>query len=185
MPTAGPPPTTTRSLEPDETLVRRARAGDRHAFSRLVQRYEQSALVAARSILQSWHDARDAVQDAFVSAYTQLHRLWSPHKFGPWFLRIVRRHALWHRRRRTARSRNLAPLATDPPHPTADPTPAFDLPQLLARLPAQEYLVASLRHVNELSVADIARITGRPVGTVTKQLSRAYARMRPWLDAER
>ena len=43
-------------------------------------------MVVAKSILHSWHDARDAVQDAFVAAFVQLKRLWSPHKFGAWFI---------------------------------------------------------------------------------------------------
>lgn len=112
-----------------------------------------------------------------------MNRLWSPHKFGPWFLRIARRQALWHRRRRQTHNRHLAPLLADP---TERPATSADLPDdlsaLIARLPEQECVVISLRHLDDLPVAEIARITGRPVGTVTKQLSRAYARMRPWLD---
>src|SRR3954470_8157911 len=81
-------------VEPDEELVLRSRLGDRQAFARLVERYEQPALVVARSILHSWHDARDAVQDAFVTAFTKLNRLWSPCKFGAWFIGIVRHQAL-------------------------------------------------------------------------------------------
>jgi RNA polymerase sigma-70 factor (ECF subfamily) len=171
-------------VESDEQLVKRARSGDRQAFSRLVERYEPPALVIARSILHSWHDAKDAVQDAFVTAYQQLHRLWSPQKFGSWFLRIVRRHSLWHRRRRVSQSRKLTPMTTDPVQPLTQTT-TLNLHSLLARLPEQECLVASLRHLNELSVSEIAQITGRPLGTVTKQLSRAYARLRPLLQDER
>jgi DNA-directed RNA polymerase specialized sigma24 family protein len=33
-------------------------------------------------------------------------------------------------------------------------------------------------------MAEIAAITSRPIGTVTKQLSRAIARLRSWWDKE-
>ena len=172
-------------LESDEELVRRARRGDRQAFAALVERYEQSALLLAGAVVHSWHDARDIVQDSFVAAYERLNRLWQAHKFGAWFLQIVRRRALWHVRRQKRLSRRLVPLTTEQ---ACDPEPdgaiSDDLSTMIARLPRQECAVVTLRHLNELPVAQIAKITGRPVGTVTKQLSRAYARMRSWLDAE-
>jgi RNA polymerase sigma-70 factor, ECF subfamily len=175
-----------RLAESDEQLVVRTRQGDRAAFAQLVERYERPGLAVARSILRSWHDARDAVQDAFVTAYQRLHRLWSPRKFGAWFLRIVRRQALWHRRRKTARDRRVRPMVAEPSSEAGGRAACRDgVSELIARLPAQECVVVSLRHLQDLPVAEIARVTGRPVGTVTKQLSRAYARMRSWLDAER
>jgi RNA polymerase sigma-70 factor (ECF subfamily) len=45
-------------------------------------------------------------------------------------------------------------------------------------LPERERRLLMLRHFGGYSVAEIAHIVGRPVGTVTKQLSRGYARLR-------
>ena len=42
-------------------------------------------------------------------------------------------------------------------------------------LPERERRLLLLRHFDGHSVAAIAQIVGRPVGTVTKQLSRGYA----------
>jgi RNA polymerase sigma-70 factor (ECF subfamily) len=167
----------------DEELVRRARCGDRRAFSRLVLRYERAALAAAGAILPSWHDARDAAQEAFVCAYERLNQLSAPRKFGSWLIRIARQQALLHRRRSATRVRMTLTLGGDEAAGRPDAwTPASaDAFELLARLPAQERVVVSLRHLNELTVAEIALATGRPVGTVTKQLSRAYERMRGWI----
>jgi RNA polymerase sigma-70 factor (ECF subfamily) len=174
-------------VESDEELISRVRRGDRDAFCGLVERYEQPALLMARSILHCWHDARDAVQDSFVTAYSKINRLWSPHKFGAWFLRIVRRQALSHRRRRITRSRRLVAMVAElnaelESEPASDMAASVDVAALLARLPEAEIVVVSLRHFNEMSVSEIAHTTGRPIGTVTKQLSRAYARMRPWIE---
>ena len=172
----------------DEELVQRTRRGDREAFGDLVERYERPALLVAGSVLHCWHDARDAVQDSFVTAYERLNRLWSPHKFGAWFLQIVRRRALWHARRRASTARRYVPIAMAAEQARAAEAGgamSADLAAMIARLPRQECVVVTLRHLGDLPVAEIARVTGRPIGTVTKQLSRAYSRMRPWLDAER
>jgi RNA polymerase sigma-70 factor (ECF subfamily) len=173
-------------VESDEELVQRTRRGDREAFAGLVERYEQAALLVAGSITHSWHDARDAVQDSFVIAYERLNKLWSPHKFGAWFFQIVRRCALLHVRQRARRARRLISVAAESScAPEVDGGLSIDVAAMISRLPEQECVVITLKHLNELPVAEVARITGRPVGTVTKQLSRAYLRMRPWLDAER
>jgi RNA polymerase sigma-70 factor (ECF subfamily) len=58
--------------------------------------------------------------------------------------------------------------------------PAHEVHELLdaiARLPDHERLVISLRYFDARSIAEVAELTGRPVGTVTKQLSRAIARL--------
>lgn len=171
-------------VESDEELVRRTRKGDRQAFARLVERYEPPALAIATSVLRCSHEARDAVQDAFVTAYGWMNRLWSPRTFGAWFLRIARQQALLHLRRNRVRSRQLAAMVTRTTQRDAAPDcgGGGETLDLIARLPEQECVVVSLRHLDERSVAEIAQITGRPIGTVTKQLSRAYARMRSWLD---
>jgi RNA polymerase sigma-70 factor (ECF subfamily) len=172
-------------VESDDELVQRTRRGDRQAFAGLVERYEQSAILVANSILHSWHDARDAAQDSFVTAYERLNTLWSANKFGAWFIQIVRRQSLLRLRQRASLSARLAPVSVEQVHaPRPDGAISDDLAAIIARLPRQECVVVTLRHLSELPVAEIARITGRSVGTVTKQLSRAYSRMRPWLDSE-
>lgn len=178
-------PSAERSTESDATLVTRTRQGDRAAFDRLVARYERPAVLAAGAILHCWHDARDCAQEAFVTAYLKLNRLWRPHRFGGWLMQIVRHQALAELRRRKARP----PVSADlPDRATESPATGWgisdELAELIGRLPEQECVVVTLRHVEEMTVAEIAAITGRPVGTVTKQLSRAYARMRPWLQAD-
>jgi RNA polymerase sigma-70 factor (ECF subfamily) len=171
-------------VESDEELVRRARGGDRDAFARLVERYERPGRVVASAVLRSREEADDAVQDAFVAAFEKLNRLWSPSKFGAWFFQIVRRRALAQRRsstRKRAITTRIGDGAACDPAAPEDSLPG-DALAMIEWLPEQECVVVTLRHLDDLPVAEIARVTGRSVGTVTKQLSRAYARMRPWLQ---
>jgi RNA polymerase sigma-70 factor (ECF subfamily) len=101
----------------------------------------------------------------------------------------VRQQGLWHLRRRRVRARQLVCLNAEAPRrppadrgTSADATDAAAVIALIGRLPEQEAVVVALRHLDDRPVAEISEITGRPAGTVTKQLSRAYARMRAWLE---
>jgi RNA polymerase sigma-70 factor, ECF subfamily len=55
---------------------------------------------------------------------------------------------------------------------------------LVARLPDHERVLIGQRYLDGHSIAEIAAITSRPIGTVTKRLSRAIARLRLWWDKE-
>lgn len=174
-------------IDSDAQLVLRSRAGDRDAFAALVQRYERPVIAVACGILRSWDDARDAAQDVFAIAYEKLNRLWRPSRFGPWLLRIARRCALRLLRRRRSHERiadSAAARSVPAPSPFAPAELSMDLLTLIARLPEQERVVLTLRHLDSLDVSTIADVTGRPLGTVTKQLSRAYARLRLWMKDE-
>ena len=48
----------------------------------------------------------------------------------------------------------------------------------MAGLPEREQRLLMLRHFGGHSIAEIAAMVGRPIGTVTKQISRGYARLR-------
>jgi RNA polymerase sigma-70 factor, ECF subfamily len=51
-------------------------------------------------------------------------------------------------------------------------------------LPEREAMLIGLRYFDGHSMAEIATISEQPVGTVTKQLSRAIARLRSWYGEE-
>ena len=138
-------------------------------------------------VLHDDHAAADAGQEAFLQAFHRLGALRRPEHFGVWLLRIVRRESIRMARRRTrdpGRSLDAvgADLARDhcridgpATRLTAD---AEDLLAAVAGLPEHERLVVVLRYLDGLSVAEVAAALGRPVGTVTKQLSRAIERLR-------
>jgi RNA polymerase sigma-70 factor, ECF subfamily len=164
-----------------EELVKAARTGGAPVFADLVRRYERAAIITAHSVLNDFHLAQDAAQEAFVIAYQRLGQLRDAASFGPWLLRIVRRRAL--RLHRGRRAERIAPERADC-QTTKTPDwiePYEEVVQQIARLPEHERIVVVMRHVDGRSVKEIADLTGRPVGTVTKQLSRAIERLRYWL----
>lgn len=165
---------------PDAALVAAVLGGDGGAFDDLVRRYDRSARATCYGVLRDWHLARDAAQDGFVAAYTNLRLLRQPASFGPWLLTIMR-----HRATRLARGqRKLAPLHLVP-DPAAKPGADRDTEALLAAvaaLPEHERAVVMLRYFDGHPVSAIAQMSGLALATVKKQLSRAHERLRKSLE---
>ena len=168
-------------MTPDAQLVRRAVQGDLESFALLIARYERSVLAVAWSVLHDLHAAEDVSQSAWLAAFRRLADLREPESFGPWLLQVARHHAIDALRMQRVAVGLPADVATKSPA-TPNDTNAWEAQQdvltLVSRLPDGEQALIALRYFDGHSMADIARITGRPLGTVTKQLSRAVARLR-------
>lgn len=163
-------------------LVNASLAGDVDAFGELVRRYERAVWATAWRYLRDRHAAEDVAQETFLVAFSRLGRLRRSDSIGVWLLRIAHRQALLARRRkRKANSLDSHEEAAAPA--VCDPSTELsaDLEvvlQALGELPEHERIVMALRYLDGHSVAAVAQITGRPVGTVTQQLSRAVRRLR-------
>ena len=70
-------------------LVRSAARGDALAFERLLATRADGAFRIARAMLGDESEARDATQEAFVSAWRELPRLRDPEAFDAWLRRIL------------------------------------------------------------------------------------------------
>jgi RNA polymerase sigma-70 factor (ECF subfamily) len=170
----------------DELLVARTCAGETTAFGALVSRYENAARVVALKYVRNHHAAEDVVQQAFLRGYEKLGTLRDRTHFGSWLMRIVQNEACnWATRSNHA----TAQLAEASERDLAADTEPLDhetqlAVQLLNLLPEHERLVMSLHYLDGHSVAEIAQMTGRPLGTVTKQLSRATKRIQSQVKCE-
>jgi RNA polymerase sigma-70 factor (ECF subfamily) len=166
-------------MRTNDELIAAILRGEQVAFAELVRRYERAAWATAWKVLRDYHAAHDATQNAFVEAYRRLGQLRSPAHFGLWLLRITRREAL-RLARRSGTAHSLASAGDVAVRTPDDPlTPeSEELLRAIGRLPEHERLVVALRFLDGRPVAEVARLTGRPVGTVTKQLSRAMERLR-------
>lgn len=174
-------------VDADAQIVDRIRRGDVQAYGTLVERYERAVLAAVLGIVRDVHDAEDVAQDVFVRCYTQLGSLRDSSRFGPWLLKIAGREAV-HASRRTRRMRierqsdanEFAAAARHDQRVLSDEREL--LLQCVRSLPAHERMAVSLRYFDGHGVNEISDIVGRPVGTITKQLSRAIERLRDQLN---
>jgi len=82
----------------------RARAGDPEAFAVLYARHEQELFRYCRSILRSEEDARDALQNTMVKAFSALQTERRDLALRPWLFRIAHNESISLIRRRPATS---------------------------------------------------------------------------------
>jgi RNA polymerase sigma-70 factor (ECF subfamily) len=173
----------------DAQLVTGARKGDAGAFSALVERYRAPALRFAYGI--AGDEAEDAVQDAFVKAFSNLGSFRLDAAFRPWLFTIVANEARNRRRSMTRRTKlELRVRArADPPGAGADDLAVAReqrqrLLDALASLPERHREVLALRYFAGLSEHETALVLGCPVGTAKSRMSRALERLRVELGEE-
>ena len=86
-PAATPPVT-------DEELVTRARAKDFGAFEQLVDRYEDKVYRLAFRFVRNETEAKEIVQDTFLSVWRKLDTFKGDAQFGSWVYRVAANAAL-------------------------------------------------------------------------------------------
>jgi RNA polymerase sigma-70 factor (ECF subfamily) len=162
----------------DRELVGRTLQGDREAFERLVEKYEDMAGAIAGAI--GGRASEDLVQDAFLQAFASLRTLRDPRRFRPWLAGIVRAKAIDWLRRKRASPEIRADVSAVPSSRSDRPDDRVEQEET-SRIVweaiedlAEDYReVLVLRHWGRLSYEEIARITGSTVPAVESRLFRA------------
>lgn len=178
----------------DAELVRQALAGERGAFTELVNRYRNMVCGAAYHYLGNFEDAQDAAQETFVHAYLHLKDLREPDKFAPWLRRTATNLCADLCRRRGSRLCLLGGVAGEPFEAAEEPavarrasgldeqlerlTTRVVVQEALSHLPEKARLTVTLFYVSGYSHAEIARFLEIPVNTVRSRLQHAKRRLR-------
>jgi len=187
----------------DRAVVDAVLAGDAEAYRQLVERESAAIVRTCHRILGDLHEAEDAAQEAFVTAYRSLPTWRGEGPFGAWLTRIAVRIAVRQARRRRAvawigpagpevggspwdastRGPGLmSGLDGDPAVAAIRSERASELRRAVAELPEPYREIVTLRFFGELSLEEIARQTDRPVPTVKTQLRRGLLRLRSSVD---
>lgn len=174
----------------DRALIDATLSGDRQAFGVLVERETRTVYRACLRILGRPHDAEDVTQESFVTAYRAIGSYRGDGSLRGWLLRIATRQAF----RRLAQRRPIADIGavpeafiadsrTDPGRVVAAAELRTDLRDAVESLPDPYREVVALRFFAELSLAEVAEATGRPINTVKTHLRRGLERLRPLIGA--
>lgn len=181
----------------DQAVVSAVMAGDRDVFAVLVQRHQRRIYHALWRMFGDAEEAEELTQGAFVRAYFALGSYKPEYPFSTWLFRIAYHLFLNERRdhRREVGFDDGGDADDDPAQRVEDPAApphalveARDLRrtvwQAVTALPEDYRTVIVLRHMQELSYAEICEITGLPVGTVKSRLARARHQLAGLLEAD-
>ncbi len=162
-------------------LVERASRGDHDAFGVLVDRSIARLELAARLILRDSELARDAVQEAMLSAWRNLPGLRDPDRFDAWLHRLTIRSCLdiGRKRRRRIVEVELTPLDDVPTTDSAAWVADRDqIDRALHRLEPDQRAIVVLRYYLQLTLPEAAAALAIPLGTAKSRLHRALSHMR-------
>lgn len=174
-------------LAQSERISRAATSAARaDAFRALADVHLPTAYRLARAILDDPLEAEDATHDAFETAWKAWHTLRDPERFEPWFDRILvntcRNRLRRHRRFGFVRDISEELAAIDDPASATHDRDVIE--RAIAGLSADHRVALALRFYRDLTVEEIARRTGVPVGTVKSRLHHAVAALRAALGSQ-
>jgi RNA polymerase sigma-70 factor (ECF subfamily) len=138
----------------DTVLIAALRAGDRDAFALLVERETSSVYRACLRILGRPHVAEDVTQESFVAAF------------------------------RAIGDGLLVDTSTEPARVAVAAEARDEIRAAVAALDDPYREVVALRFFGDMSLAEVAETTGRPINTVKTHLRRGLERLRPVFSPE-
>jgi RNA polymerase sigma-70 factor, ECF subfamily len=169
----------------DDSLIELAAAGDLNSFRILIDRFSGYAYSLAFRTLLNSDDAKDAVQESFISVWKHLKRYNSNVKFTTWLYRIVVNNCydkLKAEKRRKSIFGNRSDIGADnylsscsgPEEEISNKDSARLIGVLSNGLPAKQRMVFILRDLQNLSTDEVSEILEMPAGAVKTNLF--YAR---------
>lgn len=178
----------------DHRLIAECLRGRTAAFGVLVSRYQDRLYNTVYRLLGNAEDARDVVQDAFLSAYQSLGHFKGDSRLYTWLYRIAVNTAISFKRKQRAvlsihRDRDGAGGA-DPLDPSEHAQPGYALEaaeeerrvqEALNRLSPPHRAVLVLKDIEGQKYEDIAEVLQVPIGTVRSRLHRARLELRQLL----
>ncbi len=168
----------------EQDWVRRARAGDDEAFTRLVETYQTPIYNLCYRMLGNADEAEESAQEAFMRAYTQFASYDPARSFKTWLFSIASHYCI-----DRLRKRRLIWLSIEdenlPPHPALqEQTPGPEetnirreqteaIQHVLAKLAPDDRAVIVMRYWHDMSYEEIADATRATVSSVKSRLHRA------------
>ncbi|MCU0485127.1 MAG: sigma-70 family RNA polymerase sigma factor [Anaerolineales bacterium] len=170
------------------------KAGDRAAFSQLVETYSGKLYRLALKMLQNPQDAEDVLQETFIKAFRYINTFDGRSSLSTWLYRVATNEALMQLRRKHPDS-----VSIEEPDENGDteqePLQIVDwcclpeqellssetrrrLDEAVSRLPETLKTVFLLRDIEDLSTAETAEVLNLTETAVKTRLSRARLRLR-------
>ena len=182
----------------EKELVKKAQDGDYEAFAQLISAHQNAVYGLARRLAGNEQDAEDIVQDTFLKAIDKIDQFRAEAAFGTWLYAIAlnQARALLGKRKQT----DLRPIEDYLPgshtgneakelYDWRDPATRLEsnelrelIDRLVSELPYKYREAFLLRYNEELSVKEIATMTGESVASTKSRILRARLALREQLS---
>jgi RNA polymerase sigma-70 factor (ECF subfamily) len=170
--------------------VQSAKGGDDRAFEELMTQNARYVFNLAIRLLDDPREAEDLAQEAFIRAWKALPNFRLESSFKTWLYRIVANLCF---DRLPKLKEDLSAMDIDDildlPLDFISPEGSLlskeletELHKAIEELPESYRLFITLRHVQELSYAEIAEVTMQPLGTVKTGIFRARQMLRKTIE---
>lgn len=158
-----------------EELVKRARNGDKEAFTQLVYEFRQELYKIARCRLSCEDDIDDAIQETMIEAFKNIKKLHKKEAFKKWIIKIlVNKCNYIYKKNKT---RNISFDKINPEevclqNERYNTLEEFDFYSMLLGLNYDERIIITLFYLEEYSLKEISKILKTNENTVKTRLQR-------------
>ncbi len=178
--------------DPDLADVVRAQAGDLGAFEALVERHSRRVFRTLVGLLGNAEDAKDALQDTFLKAYSNLDRFERRSKFSTWLTSIAGNAGVQRLRDRKQevsleddgsdseefRPRQIRAWGDDPEERYSKEQKRELVERAISRLPVKYRVVVLMRDVQQIPTEEAAAALGLSVPALKARLLRGRLMLR-------
>lgn len=172
----------------ESELIEQAKAGDKHAFDLLVERYQFKIIKLVNRYVRDPVEAMDIAQESFIKAYRALDRFRGDSAFYTWLYRIAintaKNHVMNLSKKmidgdvelinldNTVNKSNFRDYMA-PENILQDDELRVAIFEVIQKLPRELRTAIMLRELEGLSYDEISKIMTCPIGTVRSRLFRA------------
>ena len=164
----------------DRDIIEQCLNGHPEDYRLLVRRYQAALLVYLKGVLGNAVEAEEVAQESLVRAYFSLSALKKRESFYPWLVGIARRVVQEHYRHKKQQA-DLCGSLKIMNHKQSEESD-IELEKAMIQLSDDTQELIHRRFYVNQSCSQIAEHLDVPLNTVTKRLSRAYARLRELLN---
>jgi len=172
-------------IHDEKYRIERIKAGDKEAFTGLVDSYKDMVYTVCLRMLHTEADAEEAAQDVFIKAYRSIGSYQAKAKFSTWLYRIAYNNCISVIRKRV----KMIDLVDDIPEREVDEKEMNGLERLSAEersrylkmavesLAETDAVVVTLFYYDQLSLDEIAEVTGLSSSNIRIKLHRSRKKM--------
>ena len=179
-------------IQIDPGIVKRAARGDAKAHEIIYRAYSSPVYSVCLRFTRVPAQAEDLLQETFIEVIRSIAKFRGEAPLGVWIRRVAVSKALmflrsaWHKRGQSLDDdwEEMMPGSQLGHGSPTQPEQAIDLDAALGNLPAVTRTVVWLHDVEGYTHKEIAALLGKSESFSKSQLSRAYQKLRPMLNAE-